>query len=173
LAAAGGLGVGRLGRRPGWRLRCGAELLAAGQIVLLFMLPYFLYPFPYPPTPQQRARAEVLLAEIKSTPGPVFVPWHGHLTRMAGKPATAHTMAMDDVWRSGNAAAIATLDDALRRRLTAAPAPVIYIDDPTHPQLRQAILAAGYRLGQVLAEDRLVRQPVGSPIWPRVVMVKP
>ncbi|HIE69347.1 MAG TPA: hypothetical protein EYP98_03855 [Planctomycetes bacterium] len=75
---------------------------------------------------------------------PIFLPWHGYTAQMATKPPTAHSMAMDDIWRSGNQRVIDLLNTSIRERLNTAPYPVVYVDDVNHPQLRSLILGAGY-----------------------------
>ena len=145
------------------------SLLAVSQIVLLFLLPFFGRAVPTVPSPVLRGNADRLKAEIASESGAVFVPWHGYLATLAGKQPTAHAMAMDDVWRSGNVEVIEMLNTALRDRLSSEPFPVIYIDDVNHAQLRDLLLGNSYAPDPAFHEIELP-QPVGSPLWPRVVM---
>jgi hypothetical protein len=49
------------------------------------------------PTREQRLANDELVAFLAAQPGPVFVPFHGHLAALAGKPRTAHAQAMADV----------------------------------------------------------------------------
>lgn len=146
-----------------------AALLAVMQIVLLFLLPFFGRAIPTVPSPEARANAARLQAEVAAEPGAVFVPWHGYVATLAGKQPTAHTMAMDDVWRSGNVEVIEMLNTALRDRLSREPYPAVYIDDLNHPQLRDLLLGNSYAPDKAFREIEL-RLSVGPWLRPRVVM---
>lgn len=54
------------------------------------------------PVPGSRQAGRHLVATIASTPGDVFVPQHGYLAVLAGKPSYAHSMAVYDVLRAGD-----------------------------------------------------------------------
>jgi len=174
VAAASGLGVSTLGV-SGFAGRCWGEGLAVLQLAILFFLPFLPTKEPYaiPMVPQAASteRSERLLDELRGAAGPVFLPWHGYLSRMAGKPATAHIMAMDDVWRSGNARAIEAMDSSIRARFAMSPYPVIYVSN-TNPRLLKLVEAGGYRMGRDLQSEFEFRHPVGAPFFPRVSMVK-
>lgn len=87
-------------------------VLALVQFVLLSYDPR-----PQLPTPGSREAGRHLVATIASTPGDVFVPQHGYLAVLAGKPSFAHSMAVYDVLRAGDpqdaTRLVAQLHDAL------------------------------------------------------------
>jgi hypothetical protein len=49
------------------------------------------------PTAAHRAASEELVRFLASREGDVFVPFHGHVAALAGKPRTAHAQAMGDL----------------------------------------------------------------------------
>src|SRR5690606_3277213 len=54
------------------------------------------------PTDADRAVGERLVAMLRAADGPVLVPFHGYLPRMAGKAGGAHVMALIDIERGGD-----------------------------------------------------------------------
>src|SRR5690606_14798845 len=115
LAVATGRGLAAIERRGADRFLLPLGHLVAGvQMLLLFLLPFFGRRLPWPPPETQRLAGDALLAELRAHDGPVFLPWHGHIAAQAGKPATAHMMAMMDVWRSGNEAVVDRMNAAFR-----------------------------------------------------------
>jgi len=150
LSVGCGLGLARL-ERPGGKSAVLGHVAVIAQLVIVFALPWFGRPIPRVPWAELKAKGDRHLAGLSAMADPVFLPWHGYTARMAGKPPTAHLMAMDDVWRSGDQRVIDLLNAAIRARLTTAPHPVIYIDkldandSIDHHHLRELILGAGYR----------------------------
>ncbi len=122
-------------------------------------------------TVESTQRSERLLEELRKSEAPVFLPWHGYLSRMAGKPPTAHIMAMEDVWRSGNPRAIEAMESSIRARFATAPYPVIYMSDPHHARMRDLVLSSEYRRGRDLKSEFEFQHPVGARLFPRVSMV--
>ena len=177
MAVACGLGLAHCATTGGGRYAvalCAATL----QVALLFVLPWgqlispnLAYAVPVVPSEEMRGRSERRLDEMRQHDGPVFLPWHGYLALMAGKEPTAHSMAMDDVWRSGNEEAIRTMNDSLRTRLQRAPFPLVYVDDVGHQDIRGLLLGLGYRPTRPLAdEEHQLVPPVGTALWPKVVL---
>ncbi|MCB9871909.1 MAG: hypothetical protein H6836_04730 [Planctomycetes bacterium] len=177
-AAAGcGLGYSRLDRLAGRPLCLLGQGIAVVQILALIGLPFVpvtpRFGVPVVPSENSRRAAELLLADVRGRPGPVFLPWHGYVARLAGKGPSAHVMAMDDVWRSHEPRAIERLDTALHDRLSTPPYPVVYVSDVQHNVLRPLWERAGYRVERVLDPQIAgYRHAVGSLLWPRVVLVK-
>lgn len=175
VAAAAGLGVSTLGYRS-FAGRCWGEGLATLHLLSLFLLPFIpvqeRYAIPMVPSAESAQRSVRLIEELRAARGPVFLPWHGSLSRLAGKPPTAHIMAMDDVWRSGNTRAIEAMAASIRARFATAPYPVVYVSDPLHARMRDLVLSSGYRIGRDLKSEFEFRHPVGAPFFPQVMMVK-
>lgn len=94
------LGLHEMRRRAGAKrprpYRVAAVLAQALLLVQLFALAYD--PRRCLPTAADRAAGEQLVARIRGIPGDVFIPHHGYLARLAGKPGFAHTLAMDNVF---------------------------------------------------------------------------
>jgi hypothetical protein len=49
------------------------------------------------PSPAHRAANEQLVAFLAARPGDAWIPFHGHVAALAGKPRTAHAQAMHDL----------------------------------------------------------------------------
>lgn len=87
-----GMAIGRAARR-----RTAGVLIPALLVVQLAILAY--EPGKYVPTEaDQRANDEVVAA-LRETEGTVFLPHHGYLATLAGKPRHAHSIAVIDVVR--------------------------------------------------------------------------
>ncbi|HEX7480847.1 MAG TPA: glycosyltransferase family 39 protein [Polyangiales bacterium] len=87
-------------------------VLCAMQFVLL------QYPVSaHIPTDADRATGDALVRRIASFEGPVLIPSHGHLARLAGKPSSGQEMAFKDVLRGRNARASAQLSSSIRTAL--------------------------------------------------------
>jgi len=80
------------------------------------------------PTAADRAAGAALVAKLAVVPGPVLVPYHPHLGRLAGKATHAHEMALADVMRGGDRRAIDALAADVRRRLAAREFAVVVVD---------------------------------------------
>ncbi len=174
VAAGSGLGVSALGR-SGFSGRCWGEGLALVQLASLFCLPFLplkeRYSIPQIPTAESTRLSEHLVSTLRASAAPVFLPWHGYISRLAGKPATAHIMAIDDVWRSRDPKAIEAMESSIRNRLLADPSPVVYVSD-TNTRFLKLMESCGYRMDQDLKSEFQFHQTVGAPFFPRVTMVR-
>jgi hypothetical protein len=94
------------------------------QLALLWFPPWRQVP-----TAADRAAGAALVAKLAAAPGPVLVPYHPHLARMAGKATSAQEMALADVLRGGNRDAIETLTADVRRRLDAREFAAVVLDN--------------------------------------------
>jgi hypothetical protein len=101
--------------------------------VCLLQLTRLLYvPSALVPTAQDVATGHSLVRRIAEMPGDVFLPYHGYLPALAGKPTHVHGAILADVIRGGTTdverQAAAELDDALRTHRFSA---VIMVESPT------------------------------------------
>ena len=97
LAVLFGLGVAealRMAEAQTVQLRSFVLVAAATQLAVLFYDPTRVVP-----RPRDTLLGWAFIAQIRDIPGDVFIPNHSWYARMAGKPAHAHRMAMDDVFR--------------------------------------------------------------------------
>ena len=109
------------------------------------------------PTAADRAAGAALVAKLAVVPGPVLVPYHPHLGRLAGKATHAHEMALADVMRGGDRRAADALAADVRRRLAAREFAAVVVDQDWW----RADLSASYVHSQTLwAADPAV-------FWPR------
>ncbi len=115
LAIGFGLGLG-----DGSACRASPPLrLSAAAIPLLALVQLLL--LGYDPRAQIPTRADVeagdrLVEAMRRIPGEVYLPMHGYLTALAGKPTFAHGQAVDDASRGADRTSV----DALSAELTAA-----------------------------------------------------
>lgn len=75
---------------------------SALSLVQLFLL--FYDPRQQVPTARSRETGNQLVSLMAAVPGDVFLPQHGYLPALAGKQTFAHSMAVYDITRAGNAA---------------------------------------------------------------------
>lgn len=84
-------------------------LLVLGQFALLRY-----DPSAYLPTTTDRRIGQTLLAVARQADGPVLVLSHGDVASRAGKQASVHGMALNDIYRGGDEAEIRRLEDDMR-----------------------------------------------------------
>jgi len=123
------------------------------QLALLWFPPWRQIP-----TAADREAGAALVARLAAVPGPVLVPFHPHLARLAGKATSAQQMALADVIRGRDRRVAEALDAEIRRRLRAREFAAVVVDqDDWWP----ADLVAAYGAPQALF-------PVDpSVLWPR------
>ena len=102
--------------------------LAPWACLLQFALLWFP-PWRQIPTAADRAAGAALVARLAAVPGPVLVPFHPHLARLAGKATHAQQMALADVMRGGDRQVADALDADVRRRLRAREFAAVVVDD--------------------------------------------
>jgi 4-amino-4-deoxy-L-arabinose transferase-like glycosyltransferase len=122
------------------------------QLALLWYRPWRQVP-----TAADRAAGAALVAKIASVPGPVLVPNHPHLARLAGKATSAHEMALSDVMRSRDGSIADALAADVNQRLRQREFAAVVVDQEWWP----ADLNASYRPSQTLFVD----EP--AVFWPR------
>ncbi len=91
------------------RYRKGKWPKAIPLILIVQFLLLIYNPSPYLPSEADRIAGDTLITTMRETKGPVLLPMHGYLPRMAGKKTRAHTMAVLDVLRGA--------DDELEKKL--------------------------------------------------------
>jgi hypothetical protein len=158
----------QVGMVVGWLREPGSSTLEAGPkwgvaravapwaCLLQFALLWF-GPWRQIPTAADRAAGAALVAQLAAVPGPVLVPFHPHLARLAGKPTHAQQMALSDVMRGGDRQVADALDADVRRRLRARDFAAVVVDD----EWWRADLDASYVRSRTLFVD----EPVV--LWPR------
>jgi hypothetical protein len=144
-----------------------AALLPAvllGQLALLGYRPSALVP-----TEADAAAGRSLVARLAAASGPVFVPSHGGLAVAAGKPATAHGMAIRDVLRGRHAGVVGPLREELAAALRARRFAAIVLDgDPQDPWHDLGLLEHYRVIGPALDQRfaGAMRPPSGWPTRP-------
>jgi len=102
VAVVAGLGLASLLRRDGGRSGGGMArelailVLVAGQFALLAYDPRKQIP-----SAADREAGQGVVTRLRNTVGDVYVPFHGYLAALAGKPPFAHAQAVADVWKGG------------------------------------------------------------------------
>jgi 4-amino-4-deoxy-L-arabinose transferase-like glycosyltransferase len=100
IVAAGALHRALESRRvsdPRRRVPLHAALYAAAALQFLILV---YHPIRQLPTAADRAAGDALVTAIAELPGDVYLPGHGYLATMAGKPAYAHAAMITDVIRA-------------------------------------------------------------------------
>jgi hypothetical protein len=80
------------------------------------------------PTAADRAAGAALVARLAAIPGPVLIPCHPHLARLAGKATYAQQMALVDVMRGQPRRVADALVADIRRRLRARDFAAVVLD---------------------------------------------
>ena len=154
-----GLAVAR-GLRDSRRLvRVVTLLVVAGHFASLAYDPR-----PQIPTPEDRRAGDELVELLAEARGPVLVPYHGYLGRLAGKDSNAHQMAGEDIMRAADRelgrSMLDSYETALRRREYA----LVVVDDP---QWFGQVLHRHYRYRGSFRPGEDVFYPVtGEPLRP-------
>lgn len=112
-----------------------ASFALALPVALLVQLTLLAYRHrPLVPTALDAEAGRFLVARLAAVSGPVFVPSHGGLAAAAGKPATAHGMAIRDVLRGKHPDVVGPLRDVLTAAFRARRFAAIVLDeDPQDP----------------------------------------
>jgi hypothetical protein len=78
------------------------QRFASGVLLFQFLAFYFnpLSEQMLIASPHQRRGGDQFMRALSAIPGDVFIPYHGYVTRQAGKPPHAHILAMMDVFRT-------------------------------------------------------------------------
>jgi hypothetical protein len=86
--------------------------------LLVLQLAWLVYsPSSLVPGARDRAAGDAVVRRLASVSGEVFLPHHGYLARLAGKPEVAHTLAMDNVFLDDKGEAREKLEDEVRGAL--------------------------------------------------------
>jgi hypothetical protein len=110
------------------------SIRACAPVACLLQLALLWYaPWRQVPTSADRAAGDALVAKLAATPGPVLVPFHPHLGRLAGKATYAQEMALSDVMRGGDRHAADLLAADVRRRLGAREFGALVLDQDWWP----------------------------------------
>lgn len=101
-------------RRPITSLILSIALIFMGAIQL-FSMKYS--PQKLIPSPEDRRAGDRFVNLMRSYEGDILVPFHGYIPSLAGKPAHAHRMAMQDLIQRTKGQARQKLLDSIRRSL--------------------------------------------------------
>jgi 4-amino-4-deoxy-L-arabinose transferase-like glycosyltransferase len=132
------------------------------QLALLWFRPWRQVP-----TAADRAAGAALVAKIAAVPGPVLVPSHPHLARLAGKETHAQEMALSDVMRGRDRSVADVLAADIRRRLHEREFAAVVVDEDWWP----FELNASYLPSQTLfpGEPTVFLPRTGWPTRPRTI----
>jgi 4-amino-4-deoxy-L-arabinose transferase-like glycosyltransferase len=148
--------------RPGLARAAGPVLIYALCIWQMGRLAY--NPLRSLPTAADRQAGAALVARVAQVPGDVFLPEHGLVAALAGKPGFAHVTAIDDVLATGGPPAAALLE-ALRSALRERRFGAVLVDDPDFAR-RYPELPQNYRVAETLPSGGFfnVRGPRARPV---------
>lgn len=118
--------VDGLRQRQDARVRWADAAAYAVCLVQLGLLGYD--PRPQIPRAADRDAGEHLLRVLAAVPGDVLLPYHGYLTRAAGKPSQAHLMQVFDILKVGDEHS-ATLAEQFRSAIRSTTFAAIVLDD--------------------------------------------
>ncbi|MCY2955726.1 MAG: glycosyltransferase family 39 protein [Planctomycetota bacterium] len=126
--------------------------LEPDRAVLMGFGPQFL-----PTTENQRANEE-LVAAVAQLDGPVFMPFHGNLAALAGKPRMAHAQAIHDLLSALPRSANGTLD-------------ILAIADPARlatlsPHARTALTSFYGSVHEALSQKKFAAVVLDQPLGP-------
>jgi 4-amino-4-deoxy-L-arabinose transferase-like glycosyltransferase len=157
-------GIRRLFSRHGLLDPRSVHALAPWACLVQLALLWFP-PWKQVPTAADRAAGAAFVAKLAAVPGPVLVPFHPHLARLAGKATYAQEMALFDVLRGGDRHAADALGAEIRRRLRAREFAAVIVDQDWWP----TELSASYIRSQVLFpyESAVFWPRTGWPVRPR------
>jgi hypothetical protein len=100
LAILAGLAWGRMAERLRDPSPLSASLRAAGSLLLLTQFAMLIYnPLHQIPSAAEEAQQRYFLQYVVEIPGEVYIPYHGYISRLAGKSSFAHQSAVWDVLR--------------------------------------------------------------------------
>lgn len=128
------------------------------------------------PSDADRRVGDQFVALLRATPGPVFVPSHPTLARLAGKGEGLHLMALRDVFRAPSSRAQAPLGRALQAALGGRVFALVLLDEPLvpgferHYTLARPLLtrsAAFYPVTGYRTRPRAMYVPLSAPPGPR------
>lgn len=111
------------------------------------------------PTAEDRAAGGALVARIAAIHGPVLIPCHPHLARLAGKATYAHQMAVVDVLRGQPRSVANVLTGDISRRMRAREFAAVI------PDVDQDWLQSDLDASYVVVQNLFVGQP--KVFWPR------
>ena len=102
IAVAAGLGLASIPAQKWWpnSLRGGVEVTTVLLVLVQFAL------LIYDPRSQVPSRSDLdagryVVERLRGAAGEIYVPFHGYLSAMAGRPPYAHAQAVADVWKGG------------------------------------------------------------------------
>ena len=118
------------------------------------------------PTRGDREAGYTLLEVIEGFDGEVYLPFHGHLPRLAGKEPLAHAAAIDELMRAGAGPEKATLTNEIMQALEQTRFDALILDVWWHRQMLNR-----YTLRSRLLDDETVFWPVtGKRTRPELIL---
>jgi hypothetical protein len=148
-----------------------AHLLLYGAVLAQFYL-VFYPPGMFLPEPQYRDAGDRLIRLVQNYEGPVLLPDHGYLARRAGKPTTAHGMAVYDLVRSRREEVKEKFVREVRRAILMGRFSAVIV--PTYPEyfgFEKEIEQAYQPAGRIMEREGVLAPPHGLPNEPAVIYV--
>lgn len=132
-----------------------AQAVRVGAAALLLIQFGGLYYRPQRSLPSERDRqvGEALVERIRHLPGDVFLPAHGYLAELAGKPGFAHRMAMADILKAKNLPQGRLLEKDLERALVEQRFGAIILENTHQMLLRRKHFTVYYQASSSLIAD--------------------
>ena len=126
--------VSRAEQRSRQALALGLMVLGVAQFGLLYYSPWSQIP-----TRADREAGDALVALMRTVDGEVFLPFHGYLASLAGKPQHTHLVGIDDVLRGTNEEVKARLVERMVSALRARRFNVIILDNVNTAWFRTSV----------------------------------
>jgi hypothetical protein len=131
------------------------KLVVLAAVLVQFALLVF-DPRDHLPSGASRAANDALVGRLAAVQGEVWIPHHSGLALAAGKPALAHSMAIEDVLRGGDGKAVAMLEGSMSAFIEMRRWDLIVLDAP----LFEEELDGRYRFVGPAYADTAVGWPV-------------
>ncbi len=170
VAIGAGLGLSRWRAGGGLTEHRAARWRALVPLLVLIQFATLGYnPRRQVPTRADRVAGKRLLQLVARQPGAVWLPHHAYLARMAGKPPTAHEVAIKNLIRIDPSPVRQGFETEIERAIGERRYSAIIVDQG---QWYRRELEASYRIrGPVFASDRVFFPVVGRSMRPELVWV--
>jgi hypothetical protein len=127
LAICTGFLIGAIDRKTLLRLSKGTLTAALTTALVLQFVRLWYNPIHLVPTHEMRTAGEEFVIRLSQNPGRLYIPCHGYLATIAGKPAMAHQQALVDL-ASADSSAAQQLEADLTLRLRSKDFGLIVLD---------------------------------------------
>jgi hypothetical protein len=155
-------------------LRAGGKVVASCSfraaettvcLVCVLQLAVLLYnPAKLVPSVDDLKAGNELVSKLRAVDGEVLVPFHGYLAALAGKQASAHEMALGDVFRGDNRQVQARLNEGIRAAIIGGRFKAIVVD--TNRWFMRLVVEHYVYKGPVFASDDVFWPVTGRKVRP-------